>query len=105
MDIDFEPKLKLGIGLHKNSKKKTSNVLKKNLEKMCDLIEPLGIQWCTPNGIKVNYQKGEKQFRLFKRMKESGCYQITLAGESGVQRVLGWRGQGLTGQGRKGWAR
>ena len=23
LDIDFEPKLKLGIGLHKNSKKKT----------------------------------------------------------------------------------
>ena len=62
---------------------------RKNLLKLCDLIEPLGINWCTPNGIKVNYhQKDNRQYEMFKRMADSGCYQVTLACESGVQRVL-----------------
>lgn len=61
----------------------------KNLHELCDLIKPLGIPWCTPNGIRVNYhQKGDRLFELFRKMKDSGCYQITLACESGVQRVL-----------------
>jgi radical SAM superfamily enzyme YgiQ (UPF0313 family) len=58
-----------------------------NLMKLCDLLEPLGIDWCTPNGIKANYHLN-RQNEMFKRMKESGCYQVTLACESGVQRVL-----------------
>lgn len=66
----------------------TSN--RKNLLELCDLIEPLGVYWCTPNGVKVNYhsQNPEIQAHLFRRMKESGCYQITFAVESGSQRVL-----------------
>jgi radical SAM superfamily enzyme YgiQ (UPF0313 family) len=62
---------------------------RKNLLELCRLVEPLGIRWCTPNGLKVNYHNGaEKQLDMFKRMAASGCYQITLACESGVQRVL-----------------
>lgn len=61
---------------------------RKNLEELCDLLKPLGIPWCTPNGIKVNYQKGKMQYELFKRMHKSGCYQVTLGCESGSQRVL-----------------
>lgn len=61
----------------------------KNLLELCDLLEPLGIPWCTPNGIRLDYHhKGNKQYELFKRMKDAGCYQVTLACESGVQRVL-----------------
>src|SRR3989344_793365 len=67
-----------------------------NLEKLCSLMEPLGILWCTPNGTKVNYQQVggveggvfKKQLEMYKRMKASGCYSITLACESGSQRVL-----------------
>ncbi|MEK6886792.1 MAG: radical SAM protein, partial [Nanoarchaeota archaeon] len=48
------------------------------------------LSWCTPNGTKVNYhsKNPKKQYQLFKKMKDSGCYQITFAIESGVQRVL-----------------
>jgi magnesium-protoporphyrin IX monomethyl ester (oxidative) cyclase len=58
-----------------------------HLKMLCDMIEPLGLPWCTPNGIKANYHLSS-QGDLFKRMKRSGCYQVTLACESGVQRVL-----------------
>lgn len=58
-----------------------------NLMELCDLLEPLKIDWCTPNGIKVNYFLNQ-QPQMFKRMKEAGCYQITLACESGVQSTL-----------------
>ena len=58
-----------------------------HLMELCDLIEPLQIPWCTPNGIKINYHLA-KQPEMFRRMKEAGCYQVTLGCESGVQRVL-----------------
>jgi len=61
---------------------------RKNLLELCELIEPLAVTWCTPNGIKVNYHHGNRQYEMFKRMADSGCYQVTLACESGVQRVL-----------------
>ncbi|MBF0195212.1 MAG: radical SAM protein [Magnetococcales bacterium] len=62
---------------------------RKNLLELCRLIKPLGIRWCTPNGIKVNYHKSNnKQLEMYQQMADSGCYQITLACESGVQRVL-----------------
>jgi radical SAM superfamily enzyme YgiQ (UPF0313 family) len=57
------------------------------LYELCTLLESLGLPWCTPNGVKVNYHLG-KQLELFKAMKRSGCYQVTFACESGVQRVL-----------------
>jgi len=61
-----------------------------NLLELCDLIEPLGLRWCTPNGVKVNYhaKTPERQAHLFRRMFESGCYQITFAVESGDQDIL-----------------
>ena len=43
--------------------------------------------WCTPNGTKVNYHLRD-QLNMYKAMADSGCYQITLSCESGVQRVL-----------------
>jgi len=65
----------------------TITVNKKNLFSLCAELEKLGIPWCTPNGTKVNYHFN-KQEEMYKVMAESGCYQITLACESGVQRVL-----------------
>ena len=65
----------------------TITVNKKNLYSLCEELEKLGLPWCTPNGTKVNYHFG-KQEEMYKVMYESGCYQITLACESGVQRVL-----------------
>ena len=58
-----------------------------NLYKLCDRLKDLRLPWCTPNGIKVNYHS-QDQSEMFRRMKESGCYQVTLACESGTQRVL-----------------
>tara|TARA_B100001540_G_scaffold44651_1_gene39741 strand:- start:224 stop:1738 length:1515 start_codon:yes stop_codon:yes gene_type:complete len=65
----------------------TITVSKKNLYSLCDELEKLGLPWCTPNGTKVNYHF-KKQEEMYKKMYDSGCYQITLACESGVQRVL-----------------
>ncbi len=65
----------------------TITVNKKNLFSLCDRLEKIGLPWCTPNGTKVNYHFN-KQEEMYKRMHDSGCYQITLACESGVQRVL-----------------
>ena len=65
----------------------TITVNKKNLFSLCDRLEKIGLPWCTPNGTKVNYHFN-KQEEMYKRMYNSGCYQITLACESGVQRVL-----------------
>lgn len=63
---------------------------RKKLLELCDLIEPLGLMWCTPNGVKVNYhaKNSNNQRYLFRRMRESGCYQITFAVETGNQRIL-----------------
>ena len=65
----------------------TITVNKKNLFSLCAELEKLGLPWCTPNGTKVNYHFN-KQEEMYKVMANSGCYQITLACESGVQRVL-----------------
>jgi magnesium-protoporphyrin IX monomethyl ester (oxidative) cyclase len=63
----------------------TANI--SHLISLCELIKPLHIPWCTPNGIKINYHLG-RQPEMFQRMKDAGCYQVTLGCESGVQRVL-----------------
>ncbi len=60
---------------------------KNHLYEMCDELEKLGLPWCTPNGTKVNYHLKDQQ-EMYYRMANSGCYQITLAVESGSQRVL-----------------
>ena len=60
---------------------------KKHLLKLCSYLEKIGLPWCTPNGIKVNYHTKDHSL-MFKRMKESGCYQVTLACESGSQDIL-----------------
>jgi magnesium-protoporphyrin IX monomethyl ester (oxidative) cyclase len=65
----------------------TLTVNKKNLFSLCAELEKIGLPWCTPNGTKVNYHFN-KQEEMYKVMADSGCYQITLACESGVQRVL-----------------
>ena len=65
----------------------TITVNKKNLYSLCAELQKLGLPWCTPNGTKVNYHFN-KQEEMYKVMADSGCYQITLACESGVQRVL-----------------
>ncbi|OGF32219.1 hypothetical protein A2533_02290 [Candidatus Falkowbacteria bacterium RIFOXYD2_FULL_35_9] len=66
----------------------TLTVNYQRLMELCDLLRPPhNIQWCVPNGIRINCHSS-KQDQMFKRMKESGCYQVTLACESGCQRVL-----------------
>ena len=65
----------------------TITVNKKNLFALCAELEKIGLPWCTPNGTKVNYHL-KKQDEMYRVMADSGCYQITLACESGVQRVL-----------------
>lgn len=47
-------------------------------------MTPLGLKWCTPNGLFFN-AVDEEMIRL---MAESGAYQITFAVESGSPRVL-----------------
>ena len=63
----------------------TANI--KHLYSLCDELSKIGLPWCTPNGIKVKYHQ-KKHDEMFKKMFDSGCYQVTLACESGVQRVL-----------------
>ena len=58
-----------------------------NLLDLCSELEKIGLPWCTPNGVKVNYH-ASKQPEMFKAMHDSGCYQITLACETGVQDVM-----------------
>ena len=65
----------------------TLTINKKNLFALCKELEKVGVPWCTPNGTKVNYHL-RQQLDMYKAMANSGCYQITLACESGVQRVL-----------------
>lgn len=63
---------------------------RKKLLELCDLIAPLDTRWCTPNGIKINYhsKNPEMQDYIYKKMHDSGCYQVTFAIESGNQEVL-----------------
>lgn len=65
----------------------TITARKKNLLELCKELEKIRLPWCTPNGTKTNYHLAT-QPGLYKAMADSGCYQITLACESGVQRVL-----------------
>ena len=53
---------------------------------ICDEIlkRELKIKWQTPNGIRASITDDE----MLKKMKESGCMHITLAPESGSERVL-----------------
>ncbi|HSV50235.1 MAG TPA: radical SAM protein [Candidatus Acidoferrales bacterium] len=59
---------------------------KKRFETILDAIisEKLDIHWDTPNGVRVD----SLNYDILKKMKQSGCEQITLAIESGNQRVL-----------------
>lgn len=65
----------------------TITARRKNLLDLCAGLEKIGLPWCTPNGTKVNYHAA-MQPEMYKAMYDSGCYQITLACESGVQRIL-----------------
>lgn len=65
----------------------TITARKSNLLELCKGLEKIGLPWCTPNGTKTNYHLAT-QSELYQTMADSGCYQITLACESGVQRVL-----------------
>jgi anaerobic magnesium-protoporphyrin IX monomethyl ester cyclase len=59
---------------------------KKRFETILDCIidEKLQIQWDTPNGVRIDSLNQS----ILRKMKQSGCVQITLAIESGNQRVL-----------------
>lgn len=59
---------------------------KKRMETICDLIVKNGlkIEWYTPNGVRAD----TLDENLLTKMKSSGCKQIRIAPESGVQSVL-----------------
>lgn len=59
---------------------------KKRVMGICDEIikRKLNIRWQTPNGIRAS--RTDKEMLL--KMKKSGCFHITLAPESGSERVL-----------------
>jgi len=59
-------------------------VNKKRAIEILDGIKDLGLKWCIPQGIAVWALDEE----LLEKMKESGCYQLTFAIESGNQEVL-----------------
>ena len=65
----------------------TITARKKNLLELCTELKKIGLPWCTPNGVKVNYHE-PAQLEMFRAMADSGCYQITLACETGVQSVM-----------------
>jgi radical SAM superfamily enzyme YgiQ (UPF0313 family) len=65
----------------------TLTLHKQHLFSLCKELEKVGIPWCTPNGTKANYHLKEQQ-EMYCAMADSGCYQITIACESGSQRVL-----------------
>ena len=58
------------------NKKRVIEILKK--------IKNFDLKWCTPQGIAV----WALDYKLLDLMKESGCYQLTFAIESGNQQVL-----------------
>lgn len=66
----------------------TANI--KWLRQICELISPLKLRWCTPNGLKINYHAHNPniQKEMFLAMRNSGCYQVSFGVESGVQNVL-----------------
>lgn len=47
-------------------------------------MRPLGIQWCTPNGLMVNRLDAD----MVALMADSGCYQVTLSIDSGSAKTL-----------------
>jgi anaerobic magnesium-protoporphyrin IX monomethyl ester cyclase len=61
-------------------------LIKKRVEDICDLIMERGldIDWYVPNGVRADTLDEE----LLRRMSESGCREIRVAPESGVQRVV-----------------
>jgi len=65
----------------------TITARKSNLMELCAELEKIGLPWCTPNGVKADYHLSQ-QLDMFKAMADSGCYQITLACETGVQGVM-----------------
>ena len=61
-------------------------LIKKRVENICDLIVERGldIDWYVPNGVRADTLDEE----LLRKMKVSGCKEIRIAPESGVQRVV-----------------
>ena len=57
---------------------------KKRAIEIFEGIKDLGLKWCIPQGVAVWALDEE----LLEKMKESGCYQLTFAVESGNQDVL-----------------
>ncbi len=57
---------------------------KKRFEKILDQVEKLNIKWDAPNGIYT----GSLDEKLLRKIKMSGCVELTIALESGSQEVL-----------------
>jgi radical SAM superfamily enzyme YgiQ (UPF0313 family) len=57
---------------------------KRRAAELFDKMVPLGLPWCTPNGIMVNTLSAD----LVDRMVRSGLYQITLSLDSGSAETL-----------------
>jgi magnesium-protoporphyrin IX monomethyl ester (oxidative) cyclase len=57
---------------------------RKRAEKIFDLIEPLNIHWEAGNALRAD----TLDEKLLRKMKESGCAEVTISPESGDQEVL-----------------
>ncbi len=71
---------------HVNFEDDNISLNKERFEQLCDLIikKNLNITWSLPNGLRVD----NLNERIVKKMKQSGCYRVFVAPESGVQKVV-----------------
>jgi len=56
---------------------------KKRAYKIFDLMKSYNLPWCTPNGVSIS----KVDIPMVKAMKDSGCYRITYAIESGSNKI------------------
>lgn len=72
----------------------TYNLNVKRVMDVCNRMiqEKLDLPWSAPNGIRAN----PVTLELFRKMKEAGCYRISVGVESGDKRVLEFIDKGVT---------
>ena len=58
--------------------------VKKRAKELFRKMKELNVVWCTPNGVRIDTIDKE----MLELMKESGCYRLTYAVESGNQDIL-----------------
>jgi radical SAM superfamily enzyme YgiQ (UPF0313 family) len=59
-------------------------LVEERVRQICDLIKEFGLTWRCSGGVRVD----TLSFPLLKKMKEAGCYMLSLGIESGNQEIL-----------------